>query len=200
MSNTQPPFVVLAAVAFDDSGEQALRAAARSAELRAISELHVVHVSLTAKPDAALAQASFGTIPDELYARIQAIPTLRPLKVTAHLRTGAPARAILQTAADIDADLVVVGTHKRSGVQKLMLGSVSEQVLRDAHCPVLIAMPKDHLGASKADVVEPPCADCVNARKSSANQHYWCERHARTQLRPHVYEPSDSRPAGPMRL
>jgi nucleotide-binding universal stress UspA family protein len=200
MSNPAPPFVVLAAVAFDDTGEHALRAAARSAELRAVSELHVVHVSSTATSDATLARASFGTIPDELYARIQAIPTLRPLKVTAHLRTGAPARAILQTAADIDADLVVVGTHKRTGIQKLMLGSVGEQVLRDAHCPVLIAVPKDHLGASQADIIEPPCPDCVKARQSSANQVYWCERHSRTQLRPHVYEASDSRPAGPMRL
>jgi nucleotide-binding universal stress UspA family protein len=200
MAIKQPPFVVLAAVTFDETGEHALQAAARSAELRDVSELHVVHVSSSAKADAALSKASFGTIPDELYARIQSVPTLRPIRVTAHLRTGAPARAILQTAADIDADLLVVGTHKRTGVQKLMLGSVAEQVLRDAHCPVLVAMPKDYLGASKADVIEPPCAECVKARQASSNQVYWCERHARMQLRPHVYEPSDSRPAGPLKM
>jgi nucleotide-binding universal stress UspA family protein len=200
MANKQPPFVVLAAVAFDETGDHALQAAARSAELREISELHIVHVSSNAKPDASLSQASFGTIPDELYGRVRAIPNLRPLRVTAHLRTGAPARAILQTAADIDADLLVVGTHKRTGVQKLMLGSVAEQVLRDAHCPVLVAMPKDYVGASKADIVEPPCVDCVKVRQASASQVYWCERHARMQLRPHVWEPSDSRPAGPLAL
>ncbi|HBH01951.1 MAG TPA: universal stress protein UspA, partial [Candidatus Rokubacteria bacterium] len=41
-------------------------------------------------------------------------------------------------ARELDADLVVVGARGRGGIERLLLGSVSERVLRDARCPVLI--------------------------------------------------------------
>jgi nucleotide-binding universal stress UspA family protein len=46
--------------------------------------------------------------------------------------------AILDEIAAIDADLLVVGSHGRSGVQRLLLGSVAERVLRQAPCPTLV--------------------------------------------------------------
>lgn len=52
-------------------------------------------------------------------------------------RDGAPAPAILATAREWAADLIVIGTHGRSGLGRLALGSVAEGVLREAHCPVL---------------------------------------------------------------
>jgi hypothetical protein len=104
--------------------------------------------------------------------------------------------AILQTAADIDADLIVLGTHKRTGVEKLIIGSVAQRVLKEAHCPVLVAMPKDHENAPRMSSIEPPCPDCVTARQATNNPAFWCERHSRSRLRPHVYEPSDHAKAG----
>jgi nucleotide-binding universal stress UspA family protein len=53
------------------------------------------------------------------------------------LREGGAAAEILEQARDIDADLIVMGTHGRSGVDRLLLGSVTERVLRKAACPVL---------------------------------------------------------------
>jgi len=44
---------------------------------------------------------------------------------------------ILQRAVDMPADLIVMGTHGRSGVDRLVLGSVAERVLAKARCPVL---------------------------------------------------------------
>jgi nucleotide-binding universal stress UspA family protein len=44
---------------------------------------------------------------------------------------------ILDYAAQIEADLVVIGTHGRTGFERLMLGSVTEKVVRKARCPVL---------------------------------------------------------------
>ena len=45
--------------------------------------------------------------------------------------------AILQTAADVRADLIVMGTHGRTGLSRLLLGSAAEEVMRHATCPVL---------------------------------------------------------------
>jgi len=53
------------------------------------------------------------------------------------LREGNTAAEILAQAGDMDADLLVIGTHGRSGFERLVLGSVAEKVLRKARCPVL---------------------------------------------------------------
>jgi nucleotide-binding universal stress UspA family protein len=56
---------------------------------------------------------------------------------------GRVAERILHAAADSAADLIVMGTHGRSGVQRLVLGSVAEKVVRQADCPVLTVPPGD---------------------------------------------------------
>lgn len=53
------------------------------------------------------------------------------------LREGRPARAILDAAREAGADLIVIGTHSRGGIERLILGSTAEAVLREAPCPVL---------------------------------------------------------------
>ena len=55
-----------------------------------------------------------------------------------HLVRGKPAEAIPDTAAEIGADLVVVGTHGRRGVERLVAGSVAIGVLRRAAVPVAV--------------------------------------------------------------
>ncbi len=53
-------------------------------------------------------------------------------------------RAILALAKELDADLVVMGTHGRSGIKKMLMGSVAEFILRSAECPVLtVGRPSD---------------------------------------------------------
>jgi nucleotide-binding universal stress UspA family protein len=53
------------------------------------------------------------------------------------VRSGEPSAEILQYAGEIAADLIVMGTHGRTGFDRLMLGSVAEKVLHKAACPVL---------------------------------------------------------------
>ena len=59
-------------------------------------------------------------------------------RVTALLLFGSAARAIVTYARDQGADLIVVGTHGRTGVSRVLMGSVAEAVARLAPCPVLI--------------------------------------------------------------
>ena len=59
------------------------------------------------------------------------------LKVRTALRTGAPYREIVALATDERADLVVLGTHGRGGLDRALLGSVADRVVRLAPCPVL---------------------------------------------------------------
>jgi nucleotide-binding universal stress UspA family protein len=50
---------------------------------------------------------------------------------------GNPARRLLEYASEEGADLIVMGTHGRTGVARALMGSVAEHVLRTAPCPVL---------------------------------------------------------------
>jgi nucleotide-binding universal stress UspA family protein len=65
-----------------------------------------------------------------------------PVDVVVQAHAGHTAPAIAAYAASLPADLVVVGTHGRSGLSHLMLGSVAEKVLRQTACPVLTVPPR----------------------------------------------------------
>ena len=60
------------------------------------------------------------------------------LSLTSYVGFGPPANQITEYAAKNAIDLIVMGTHGRSGIEKMWLGSVTEKVLRHASCPVLV--------------------------------------------------------------
>lgn len=66
------------------------------------------------------------------------------IDVDVSLEVGHPAAVILERAAQLPADLIVMGTHGTSGFERLVLGSVTEKVLRRASCPVLTVPPRAH--------------------------------------------------------
>jgi nucleotide-binding universal stress UspA family protein len=55
-----------------------------------------------------------------------------------------PASAIVEYAEAIHADVIVIGTHGRQGVSRLLIGSVAEHVVRHARCPVLVVRRNEH--------------------------------------------------------
>jgi universal stress protein A len=54
------------------------------------------------------------------------------------LRAGHPVQTIVALAKRVRADLIVMGTHGRTGLRRSLIGSVAERVVREAHCPVLV--------------------------------------------------------------
>lgn len=186
-------YVILAALSSDESGEFALLEAANAAAARPNSELHVVHVideQGAAEGGALLSlERKLARAPATLEQQIARLHAVLPTRVTAHVRAGQPSRSILQTAVDLNADLIVIGTHHRNRLEAIINASVVERVLRDAHCPVLVAIPKNYDGATKSESIDPPCPDCIVARQQSQNLNFWCERHNRAYHQPHVYEP-----------
>jgi nucleotide-binding universal stress UspA family protein len=62
--------------------------------------------------------------------------------VQAFVMSGKPAEAIIQTAQERQADLIVVGSHGRTGVERLLMGSVAERVIVLTACPVLVVKGK----------------------------------------------------------
>lgn len=65
------------------------------------------------------------------------IPSDPKVKYEHHLLTGEPADAIATYAKERDADLIVMSTHGRGGVMRILMGSVAESLIRQAQCPVL---------------------------------------------------------------
>ncbi len=63
------------------------------------------------------------------------------LDVDARVVSDSPSRAIIRTANEVDADLIIMGTHGRRGIQRAFLGSVTESVLRHTTRPVLTIAP-----------------------------------------------------------
>ena len=61
----------------------------------------------------------------------------RPSQLSVRVEAGEPSDLILQVAKEGRVDLIVMGTHGRTGLSRLLIGSVAEAVLRRSTCPVL---------------------------------------------------------------
>ena len=66
------------------------------------------------------------------------------LRAHAFIRTGSPYHEIVAAADENNIDLIILGTHGRSGVAHLFLGSTAERVVRHAPCPVMVVREREH--------------------------------------------------------
>lgn len=104
------------------------------------ARLVVVHVATpSAEPlYTELPPLPFADRTPELHERLKQVMPRDPKVRTEHLLVeGDPVAEILRLARETPFDLIVMGTHGRTGFGRLFIGSVAEQVLRKASCPVL---------------------------------------------------------------
>lgn len=107
-----------------------------------------------------------GSVEDELHElRKRLQREVRPIFAgVAHrfeVRSGSPAKEILKLGAQENVDLIVLGTHSPTSVDRLLQGSVCSKVLRKAKCPVMVVKNRPVLKASS-----PVNSDCQQASES----------------------------------
>lgn len=90
----------------------------------------------------------------EIGKAFAAHPIEGELHVFAHARIGKPSDEILALAEEVGADLIFIGTHGHTGLQRLLMGSVAERVVREAGCPVVVARPKRYPDVELMKVIE----------------------------------------------
>lgn len=213
---------VVVGIDYSEVSDLGLLEAVRWAQQRAPSHIHVVYVPPAAPTAQALGladpagaldasvAASTERLNEETSQQVQAhvrkvtssleaAPDAAQINWTVHLRAGDAVQAICQLAVDVEAELIVVGTHGRTGLARFLLGSVAEGVVRRAPCPVLVARPVGAQAEATGPTIEPACPQCLQVRRDSHGQQFWCERHAEHHGRPHTYHFSpfrDSRQSG----
>ena len=136
---------ILVPVDFSEPSKAALAWALDYASHRP-SDLHVLHV-VERHLQLSDLSADFDELKSELEAiKSQAENQLGALadedkssvgQIRQHVATGKPAGEIVKVAMDIHADLIVMGTHGLKGVERMIIGSVAEQVVRKASCAVV---------------------------------------------------------------
>jgi nucleotide-binding universal stress UspA family protein len=89
---------------------------------------------------------------EEMLRRVQ--PPDAGVQTEHRMAKGLPAEEIVRLARETQSDLIVMGTHGRTGLRRLLLGSVAEQVIRQAPCPVIVVKtpvaPEEHSRAEPA--------------------------------------------------
>jgi universal stress protein A len=106
-------------------------------------ELTILHVYSAEAALAALRES--GLFLDLYVARLRselnflrAQAGITGLKARVEVLEGEPVPVILTRATEMETDLIVIGTHRRAGLSRLLMGSVAEGVLRRAPCPVVL--------------------------------------------------------------
>jgi nucleotide-binding universal stress UspA family protein len=89
----------------------------------------------------ALLQDQQEAVADRELARIQQRLERRGIRARRIVAMGVPKAVILEAAKKVNADLIAMGTHGRTGLRRVLLGSVAESVVREAPCPVLTVGP-----------------------------------------------------------
>lgn len=118
------------------------------------AELHLLHVVqnlalvvpdvITMEPTALPSPEQFTPAVQAGFDRLIAENKLEKFKIQKEIREGTPFYEIIQYAREADIDLIVMGTHGHSGLAHVLLGSVTEKVVRKAPCPVLTVRHPEH--------------------------------------------------------
>ena len=187
--STPEPVQVVVAYDFSPSSEEAL---VRAVDVATRAPHHVLHVITALDP--ADRPCTVGHVAGANYESAERVQTLVAERITAafsgrtaeaevrfyvHARIGKAAQQILALAHEVGAGLLFIGSHGKTGLERFLLGSVSERVVREARCPVMVVRPATY-----------PRVDLVNvtkfehAREPHREPHCYSYRNDQVVLRP----------------
>jgi nucleotide-binding universal stress UspA family protein len=209
MAETTKPYQIVVGIDYSETGDYALEQALEMGTKHGNAEVHALSVvSLLVPPATPVmeyapaqnikgmsfddAAKQLGSYLDrkvgEARDRLGKAADGRFPRIVPHLRVEVPAQEIAQLASDLEADLVVVGTHGRRGLSRVLLGSVAEAVVRLAPCPVLVVRKRQLVTVA---TIEPPCPECVKTRKATNGEKFWCAQHSERHGQRHTYHSND---------
>ncbi len=150
MTSAFPPKRILVPLDFSDCSRKALNYAVRMS-LESSAHLVVLHVGPPIPtfayplPEAtALQTAAWTETLRERHeaAEVALLDEVRPwqdsVEFELHFEEGEAAEAVVRSADEKNCDLIVMGSHGRTGLRRAIIGSVAERTVRHAHCPVLV--------------------------------------------------------------
>jgi nucleotide-binding universal stress UspA family protein len=168
------PYQIVAGFDFSELSERVVAEALEIARCRAPAELHVVtvaeqsgvllglpgqNVPVTEDKARELVQKRLSELAQAYQAKNGPVGLER---IAMYVLSRSPATEtsehIVKLASAVDADLIVVGTHGRRGMSRLLLGSVAAQVVRDATTSVSVVRPPDFVRGEKVPAIDPPLA------------------------------------------
>jgi nucleotide-binding universal stress UspA family protein len=153
-------------VAYDFSGA-GVSVLERAAQLASRAPFHALHLVAVVDPRLGLPALPPDGPVDYVYAdRVQAELAYRfgaalaasraprDVHFFTYARIGKPAPEILRLAEEVGADLIVVGSHGHTGMRRILLGSTSERVVREAGCAVIVTRAKSYPDVTREHVIE----------------------------------------------
>jgi nucleotide-binding universal stress UspA family protein len=175
MSSEQTQVVV--AYDFSHSAQAALY---RAVALASRAPFHVLHFAcILDRADTEHADLKRDQLASVIEQELRSAGTVGRVHFHIHVRISKhPAKEILEVARGVGADLIVVGSKGLTGLERVVLGSVSEQIVREAKCSVVIARPKDYPYVPLLDVVE------IEAHPHQRPSHRYTYEDQRATLRP----------------
>lgn len=139
---------ILCPVDFSASGDYAFHYSIAIAEAHgaAVELLYVTEVSAYGEDNDRKDIGYNVSYEDSLRLKLEKMADSRDtdVPIKTHLVLGTPYIEIIKRAKAIDADLIILGTHGRTGLKHLLIGSVAERVVRMSSCPVLTVRHPDH--------------------------------------------------------
>ena len=136
---------ILVPMDFTDAAEKAMQYAVPFAKQFG-AQLYLLHVIEPYLPPSELAAYPDIETPDETEHQLQAMSQKIDQEVHSSVivRRGNAAWEILAAIKELDVDLVILSTHGRRGLDRMLMGSTTEKVVRRASCPVLIVRENEH--------------------------------------------------------
>ena len=148
---------ILCAFEFDDNSIAALHLAATLAK-ESNATLYILHITKVPNQDMDVPvpidkNPRWERDARTKLARVAKKELAADIRIKLEVASGLPSVDIVRLANELDVDLIVMATHGRSGLMHFMMGSVTEEVIKEATCPVLVIRPSAETQKARSETV-----------------------------------------------